>query len=86
MPSLSFEDKKDSIPLAIVKGGDYNKEILFLHTDDNVKQNKKVDMGISQNKYEKELKALKLKPNQKVMLINKLQEAKSKNIPSNQLI
>ena len=85
MPSLSFEEKKDCIPLAIVKGGDYNKEILYLHPDD-VKISKKINMGINQSKYEKELKALKLKPNQKVMLMNKLEEAKQKNIPSNMLV
>lgn len=85
MPSLSFEEKKESIPLAIVKGGDYNKEILYLNPDD-VKVSKKINMGINQSKYEKELKALKLKPNQKVMLINKLQEAKEKKIPSSNLV
>jgi hypothetical protein len=31
MPSLSFDKSKDSIPVAYVKGGDYNKEVLYLN-------------------------------------------------------
>jgi hypothetical protein len=36
MPSLSFTPAKDAKPVAIVRGGDTDGEVLFLH-DGNVK-------------------------------------------------
>lgn len=85
MPTLTFEESKESVPIAIIKGGDLDKEIVFLNIDD-IPNKKKIKSNISQIKYEKDLKQLKLSPNQRVILINKLQEAKNKNINPNQLI
>ena len=35
MPTLSFKKSKEAIPIAIVKGGDYNNEFLYLTVDDS---------------------------------------------------
>lgn len=78
MPSLSLEGSKDASPIAIVKGGDLNKEVLFLDSNDKPINNSKKE--INAIKYEKELKALGLKPTQRTMLINKLQEALYKGV------
>jgi len=78
MPSLNFDESKDAEAIAIIKGGDYNNEILYLHKDDE-KPQKKIYKEISAIKYSKDLK--NLKPNERVMAINKIQEAYHKNIP-----
>lgn len=84
MPSLSFDNEKGAMPIAIVKGGDLNKEILFLNSDDKPKKNNKKEINAIQ--YDKDLKAMGLKPAQRTMLINKLQEAKYKGIKSEDLL
>jgi hypothetical protein len=84
MPSLSFEHEKDAVPIATVKGGDFNREILYLSSDDKPK--KKVRKEINAIQYEKELKNLGLKPAQRTMLINKLQEAIYKGIQPKDLL
>jgi hypothetical protein len=85
MPSLSFEKEKDSKPIAIVKGGDYDKEVLYLNTED-VQPKKLPKKEINALNYTKDLKSLGLKPQQRTMMINKLQEAIYKGIPSNMLV
>lgn len=85
MPSLSFEKSKTGVPIAIVKGGDYDKEILFLNQNDE--ENKKVPKKeINANQYTKDLKNLGLTTNQRTMLMYKFQEAMSKGIPPEMLM
>lgn len=45
--SLSFDKEKDSVPIAIVKGGEYDKECLYLRTGDSGgrKPKKELNMG-----------------------------------------
>jgi len=83
MPSLSFDEKKGSRPIAIVKGGDYDGEILYLHEDD-FKGTKKPKREIEAIKYTSDLKHLK--PTQRVQVMNRLQEAVAKGVPSEMLV
>jgi len=83
MPSISFENEKGSRPIAIVKGGDYDGEILYLH-DDMVKPKKQPKKEFSAVKYEADLKGLK--PTQRVAVFNRIQEAISKGIPAEMLV
>lgn len=82
MPSLSFDKVKGAVPIAIVKGGEEDGKVLYCHTDDH-KGNKPVK-DIVANKYGTELRTLK--PNERVQLINRLNEARRKGLTSDQLV
>jgi hypothetical protein len=84
MPHLSFSKSKSATPIAIVKGGDYDKEILYLNPDD--KNETKPKKEINAMNYMKDLKSLGLKPHQRTMMINKFQEAMYKGIPPEMLL
>jgi hypothetical protein len=77
MPSLSFDDRKGSKAIAIVKGGDMNGEILFLHEDDF--KGKKPKRDFNPIPYMNELKKLKMKPNERTFLMSKIEEALKNN-------
>ena len=81
MPSLSFESSKTAKPIAIVKGGDEDGNILYLH-DEDLKTKRKGE--ISANKYATELRTLK--PTDRVKLISRLEEARNKGLEPEQLI
>lgn len=82
MPSLSFEGSKTAKPIAIVKGGDEDGSILYLHEDDMKSTTR---MGhINPNKYATELRTLK--PTDRVKLISRLEEARGKGLEPEQLI
>lgn len=83
-PSLSFDEIKGSRPIAIVRGGDYDGEILYLHEDDNKKGRKGRSTEVSAIKYEKELKHLK--PAQRVAVFNRIQEGLRKGITADQML
>jgi hypothetical protein len=72
MPSLSFDEDKSARPIAIVKGGDYDGEILYLYEEDNKKSKKGRTTEVSAVRYEKDLKHLK--PVQRVSVFNRIQE------------
>ena len=82
MPSLSFDKTRGSSPIAIVKGGDNDGEVLCLHTDDH--KGKKPKTEIHAQKYATELRSLK--PTERVQLINRLSEARSKGLSPEQLV
>jgi hypothetical protein len=82
MPSLSFDKVKGARPISIVKGGDMDGKVLYLHEDDY--KGTKPKFEISANKYATELRGLK--PAERVQLINRLQEAKQKGLTSDQLV
>lgn len=82
MPSLSFDQTKDSRPVAIVRGGEDEGKILFLHEGD-VKGNRK-NQSINPNNYATELRTLK--PVERVKLIARLEEARDKGLDVDQLI
>jgi len=82
MPSLSFTSAKDGMPIAIVRGGDHDGQILSVFTEDKpIKSSKK---EIDAIRYTKELKGLK--PNERVALFNRLSEAKERGIPPEMLV
>jgi len=83
MPSLSFDETKTTKPIAIVKGGDYDGEILYINADDT-KKVRKPKREINAVRYDKELKHLK--PAQRVAVFNRLQEALARGIPTEHLI
>lgn len=92
-PSLSINQPSEklensgAIPIAKVTGGKHDKCLLYLHPDgkktnkDTIKMNNEINPKI----YDKEMKALKLRPIERTKLINKLEEAKNKKIPLDHL-
>lgn len=81
MPSLSFDAGKSGKAIAIVKGGDNDGDILYLH-DGDVKQSR--HNGINPNDYATELRTLK--PAERVKLIARLEEARAKGLEPEQLV
>jgi hypothetical protein len=41
MPSIGFDKSKGAKPIAIVKGGQNDGDVLYLNADDNLKEMKK---------------------------------------------
>jgi hypothetical protein len=82
MPSISFNTAKDGMPVAIVRGGDYDGQILSVFTDD--KESKKPKREIEAIRYTKDLKGLK--PNERVAIFNRLSEAKERGITPDLLV
>ena len=82
MASLGFEPEKNSIPIAIVRGGEKNSKILYLH-EGTVGSSKKGE-SIDANKYATELRSLK--PSERTKLIVRLSEARDKGLQADQLI
>jgi hypothetical protein len=82
MPSLSFDKMLGARPIAVVKGGEYDKEVLYLHEDDH--KGKKPIGEIPAKKYSTELRDVK--PTERVKLLNRLQEARKKGLASDQLV
>jgi hypothetical protein len=82
MPTLSFEQSRTAVPIAIVKGGDEDGQILCLHTED-VKSKRK-GQPINANKYSTELRTLK--PTERVKMLARLEEARDKGLEPDQLI
>lgn len=83
MPNLSFSKKKESIPIAYVKGGDYDNNILYLNENDTTKHKSK-HKEIPALQYKNDLKSLK--PQQRVAVMNRLQEAFASGIPPEMLM
>jgi hypothetical protein len=82
MPSLSFDKTKGAKPIAIVKNGDLDGKVLYLHEDNH--KGTKPKMEISAKKYETELRDLD--KTERVQLINRLEEARGKGLASEQLV
>jgi hypothetical protein len=83
MPSLSFEKSKGSRPIAIVKGGEQDGDVLYL-TENDHKPSRKVKKEIKISRYSTELR--ELKPMERVALIARLEEARDKGLEPDQLI
>ena len=82
MPSLSFDKVKNARPIAIVKGGQYNNKVLYIHEDDH--KGEKPKLEVNPNQYANELRSMK--PAERTQLLVRLQEAYSKGLASDQLI
>jgi hypothetical protein len=85
MPSLSFDKARGAKPIALVKGGDDDGKVLYLHEDDTgLKGDKGKKMEINGSKYASELRGVK--PSERVRLLNRLAEARSKDLSPEQLV
>jgi len=82
MPSLSFDKVKNARPIAIVKGGQYNNKVLYIHEDDH--KGEKPKLEVNPNEYSNELRSMK--PAERTQLLVRLQEAYAKGLASDQLI
>jgi len=74
MPSLSFDESsggKEGTPIAMVKGGKYDKDILYMHDDSLTGRRPKVQLD--KTKYVKDLKGFT--PSQKTRAFVKIDEA-----------
>lgn len=82
MPSLSFDKTKGAKPIAVVKGGDYDHEVLYIHDDDH--KGKKPKAEIDAKKYSNEMRDLPQK--ERVQLLSRLSDARKKGLTSEQLV
>jgi hypothetical protein len=77
MPSLSFSGGKDARPLAMVKGGTNNKEVVYLHMEDGA-TGKKPAPVLRRSAFAGDLKGFK--PAEKVRIFIRLEEALRKGL------
>jgi hypothetical protein len=77
MPSLSFTGGKDARPLAVVKGGANNKEVVYLHTEDGV-AGKRPAPVLRRSTFLKDLTGYK--PAEKIRIFTRLEEALRKGL------
>lgn len=82
MPSLSFDKVKGAKPIAIVKGGQYDGNVLYIHEDNH--KGAKPKLEINPNHYSNELRDIK--PQERTKMLVRLQEAYEKGLSSDQLI
>lgn len=82
MPGISFDKTKGAKPIAVVKGGKYDREVLYIHEDDHKGTKPKTE--IVAKDYVNELRSLK--PIERVQLIGRLNEAKNKGMAPDQLV
>jgi hypothetical protein len=82
MPTLSFDKEKGAKPIALVKGGEFDRQVLYIHEDNH--KGKAPKLEINPNNYQTEMRDLK--PQERTKLISRLQEAHSKGLSSDQLI
>lgn len=82
MPTLSFASGKSGKAISIVRGGDNDGSIVYLHEDDT--RNVTKGNPLSANKYSTELR--NFKPTERVKLMVRLEEARDKGLEPDQLI
>jgi hypothetical protein len=83
MPSLSFEKGKDADAIAVVRGGDYDGELLYLNTDDH-KPTREIKKPINASHYMKGLRSIK--PAERVKVMNQIVEAVEKGLTEDSLL
>jgi len=83
MPSLSFDKGKDAKAVAVVRGGDYDGEILYLHTDDTSAKSAP-PKEVKAVRYMKDLTFVK--PTERVKLMNQIAEGIAKGVDADALI
>lgn len=84
MPSLTLTEKttsKDAKPIAVVRGGDDEGKILYLHSEDVKSSNKK---EIPALKYMKQL--THVKPGERVKLMNQIAEGIQKGLEAESIV
>ena len=78
---LNFDKSKDAEAIAVVSGGEYNKDVLYLHTKDGKSSKKKGLQELEIGKH----RLSKLSPRKQSEVMRILQEAYRKNIPPEHL-
>jgi hypothetical protein len=78
---LNFEKSKDAEPVAIVSGGEYNKDILYLHSKGGKTSGKKGVQELEMGKH----RLSKLSPRKQSEVMRILQEAYKRGIPPEHL-
>ena len=78
---LNFEKSKDAEPVAVVTGGEYNKDILYLHTKSAKSSGKKGVQELEMGKH----RLSKLSPRKQSEVMRILQEAYKRGIPPEHL-
>jgi len=81
MPSLSYDMTKQAKPIAVVRGGDDDGKILYLHNDESGKSGSK---EVKAFKYSKDLTFVK--PAERVKLMNMMAEGISKGLAVESII
>lgn len=81
MPSLSYEKSKTAKPIAVVRGGDEDGKILYLHPEDTKSGAKKEVKAV---KYMKELTFVK--SGERVKLMNQLSEGIAKGLDADAIV
>lgn len=84
MPTLSFDASKLSRPIARVKGGRYDGEILYLNEDGHEGVVRKPEARFNASRYAPALKGLK--PAERTRALIRLEEAFVKKLPTEHLI
>jgi hypothetical protein len=79
MPSLSFDKTKEAKPVAVVRGGDLDGQVLYLHDTTSTAPKKEVKAV----RYMKDLNFLK--PAERVQVMNKIVEGVSKDASADTL-
>jgi hypothetical protein len=82
MPTLSFVKDKDAKPIAVVRGGAKDGEVLYLHTEQTTAKAPKREVPAV--RYMNELKFVK--PAERVKLMNQLIEAREKGVAVDALV
>lgn len=78
---LTFDKGKDSLPVAVVSGGEYNREVLYLQQGDGKGSDKKGVQELEIGKH----RLSKLPPRKQSEVMRVLQEAYRKGIPPEHL-
>ena len=76
--TLSFDKGKDNEAVAVVRGGDYDGEVLYLHKPDEKRIRALPKKEFNPTKYSSYMKGIKSAD--RVRLINKINEAIEKNV------
>jgi hypothetical protein len=84
MPKLNFEKAKGARACAIVRGGDRDGQVLYLHVNDTPAAKDMPKKDIMAVKYMEELKGMK--PNEKVKTMQVLSEAYQKDTAPDSLV
>lgn len=84
MATLSFDKGSDKDAVAVVRGGDYDGEVLYLHPQNHTSTRLAPRKEISAVRFASELKGFK--PTERVKVINRLQEALDKDLEPDALV
>jgi len=82
MPSISFDKSKGAKGLALVKGGQYDGEILYCNEE--TKADKKPTPEISYSRYAKDIRSIPSR--ERVKVVDRLNEALRKNVEPESLV